>query len=170
MSLQDDLLEQAEHLIGRERKKPKQASLRRAISAAYYALFHLILDEGSKQFATNPKLRTLVRRAFSHSEMKKAAKSLASGGSLPEHVDAIFQGTIPPELRAIAKSFITLQEHRHEADYDLNTSFRKSQVADLIGLARKAFADWAAVKARPADRAAVELFLTSMLLWDRWGK
>jgi hypothetical protein len=33
-----DLLEQAKHLANREKKRPRQASLRRAVSTAYYAL------------------------------------------------------------------------------------------------------------------------------------
>ena len=41
MSFPNDLLEQARHLANREPKRPKQASLRRAVSTAYYALFHL---------------------------------------------------------------------------------------------------------------------------------
>lgn len=39
MSLHADLLKQARHLATKERRRPSQASLRRAISAAYYALF-----------------------------------------------------------------------------------------------------------------------------------
>lgn len=38
----DGLLEQAEHLLDVDPRKPKQASLRRAMSAAYYSLFHLL--------------------------------------------------------------------------------------------------------------------------------
>lgn len=45
MGLPEDLLEQAGHLARRERKRPRQASLRRAVSAAYYALFHLLTSE-----------------------------------------------------------------------------------------------------------------------------
>lgn len=41
MAFPDDLLEQAVHLARREPGRPRQASLRRAISTAYYALFHL---------------------------------------------------------------------------------------------------------------------------------
>jgi len=37
MSLHADLLAQAEYLAKKEPKRPRQASLRRAISAAYYA-------------------------------------------------------------------------------------------------------------------------------------
>jgi hypothetical protein len=45
MAFADDLPEQAYHLGRRERKNPIQASLRRAVSTAYYALFHLLIDE-----------------------------------------------------------------------------------------------------------------------------
>jgi hypothetical protein len=49
MSLQGDLLEQARHLAKRERRRPKQASLRRAISTAYYyALIHLLVAETTR--------------------------------------------------------------------------------------------------------------------------
>jgi uncharacterized protein (UPF0332 family) len=43
MAFPDDLLEQANHLANREPELPRQASLRRAVSAAYYALFHLLI-------------------------------------------------------------------------------------------------------------------------------
>src|SRR5712692_5365690 len=45
MPYADDLLEQARHLANREKKRPRQASLRRAVSTAYYALFHLLISE-----------------------------------------------------------------------------------------------------------------------------
>ena len=37
--------------------EPKQASLRRAISAAYYSLFHLLIDDGARRITTNPLIR-----------------------------------------------------------------------------------------------------------------
>jgi uncharacterized protein (UPF0332 family) len=45
MSFAQDLLEQAQHLVDWDGANPKQASLRRAVSTAYYALFHLLIDE-----------------------------------------------------------------------------------------------------------------------------
>jgi len=45
MPFADDLLKQAYHLASKERKNPKQASLRRAVSTAYHALVHLLIDE-----------------------------------------------------------------------------------------------------------------------------
>ncbi len=47
MAFHDDLLEQANHLARRERGRPRQASLRRAVSSAYYALFHLLIEPGN---------------------------------------------------------------------------------------------------------------------------
>ena len=64
MPLHGDLLEQAEHLARREKQRPKQASLRRAISTAYYALFHLLVDAGTRSVGTRgrePMRRQLAR-------------------------------------------------------------------------------------------------------------
>jgi uncharacterized protein (UPF0332 family) len=48
VSLAADLVDQAAHLTALERGRPKQASLRRAVSSAYYSLFHLIVDDASR--------------------------------------------------------------------------------------------------------------------------
>ena len=170
MSFSGDLLDQARHLATRDKYRPKQASLRRAVSAAYYALFHLLLDEGAGLFVADKGLRKLLRRAFGHGEMKKAANSFASGGNLPDHVRKAYPAAIPTELRKVAKAFVNLQVSRHAADYDLAATFTRVEVQELIALAQTAVDDWHAVRARPADRAAIELFLAAMLLWDRWGK
>ncbi len=42
MSLHADLLDPAEQLAQLDPRRPKQANLRRAVSSAYYALFHLL--------------------------------------------------------------------------------------------------------------------------------
>jgi hypothetical protein len=47
MSLPADLLAQARRLVSLDPRRPRQASLRRAISTAYYALFHLLISEAS---------------------------------------------------------------------------------------------------------------------------
>jgi len=51
MSFADDLLEQSYDLAHKEPANPKQASLRRAVSTAYYALFHLLIDEAVSKWA-----------------------------------------------------------------------------------------------------------------------
>lgn len=68
MTLAKDFLSQARMLAHREPRRPKQASLRRAASAAYYALFHLLVDAASRQLASGTgslELRHRVARVFS---------------------------------------------------------------------------------------------------------
>jgi hypothetical protein len=81
LALHHDLLDQAAHLATQEIKKPKQASLRRSVSAAYYALFHLLIDEGARRLSpTRPDgLRVLVRRAYGHGEMRNVCRRFVDG-------------------------------------------------------------------------------------------
>lgn len=81
MSLHDDLKKQAWHLATREPKRPRQASLRRAISSAYYALFHLLIEDSGRFLlsGTNRKhMRETLARAFAHADMKKAEAFMLS--------------------------------------------------------------------------------------------
>ncbi|WP_309722581.1 hypothetical protein [Armatimonas sp.] len=81
MSLAHDLLEQAEHLAKRERGRPKQASLRRAVSTAYYALFHLLLEDAALQAVPGSlaSWRPIAGRAINHGDVRKVAAWFASG-------------------------------------------------------------------------------------------
>ena len=82
MSLHGDLLEQAGRLARQEPRKPKQASLRRAVSAAYYALFHLLINEATRLFLSGVQreaLRLRLARAFRHSAMKHVSQAFARG-------------------------------------------------------------------------------------------
>ena len=77
MSLHGDLLTQARFLVRREPRRPRQASLRRAVSAAYYALFHLLIHEATRMMVSGSSLgslRTLVARAFAHATMNEACR------------------------------------------------------------------------------------------------
>jgi hypothetical protein len=138
----DDLLEQALKLATLDTKKPKQASLRRAISAAYYAVFHLLVDEACRvqigaQHNQAP-FRQVLGRAFTHGVMKEACKSFG-GGTLKKGVakGLPVSFTIPGEIREFADTFVELQGKRHLADYDLTERFKRSDVLTLIAEVRK---------------------------------
>ena len=73
MSFADDLLEQAYHLANLEPGTPKQASLRRAVSTAYYALFHLLIDEAVSNWNV-PRQRSTLARTFEHSKMRNVCQ------------------------------------------------------------------------------------------------
>src|SRR5690348_10656250 len=68
-----DLLEQAKHLAKREKNKPRQASLRRAASTAYYALFHFLIYEATLNWR-RPEQRKSLSRFFEHGKMKAACE------------------------------------------------------------------------------------------------
>jgi hypothetical protein len=72
MPFPEDLLEQAKHLANRERGKPRQASLRRAVSTAYYALFHFLIAEATLNWK-RAEQRYVLARLFEHGRMKSAS-------------------------------------------------------------------------------------------------
>lgn len=148
MRYAEDLLEQAESLARREPKRPKQASSRRAISTAYYGVFHLLTGEtaGLLLRGTKARLRSALARAFSHSEMAAASKSFGSGTMIDILARSIGTASVPTDLRIVAAAFINLQQARHEADYDLATSVSRQDARDLIERARAAFQAWQRVK------------------------
>src|SRR5271157_5380665 len=78
MSLHADLLEQAKRLAQLDPRRPKQANLRRAISSAYYALFHLLAWEASAVYAVEPGMAARINRTLNHAEMKKASSMIAN--------------------------------------------------------------------------------------------
>jgi uncharacterized protein (UPF0332 family) len=164
MRLHDELLDQARHLATREPKKPKQASLRRAISSAYYALFHLLLYEATHLlFPSTPAgLRERASRAFSHGEAKSVCESWAKGNG----VDGLTADPIESGLRDVAAALVDLQELRHKADYDLTEAFDRYEVLVAIKKVENAIVSWKQVRA--ASNAKV--FLSALLLHGRWNK
>jgi len=165
MALHHDLLEQADHLARRETRRPRQASVRRAISSAYYALFHLLAAEGARSFAPAQPLllRLQVRRAFGHRDMQEVCRQFAAG-SPNQATGRLLQGTLEPALRRFAEIFIELQEARHDADYDVTATFSRFDASQKVRLAREAFALWAQIRGGP--NAAV--FLGALLLQRHW--
>jgi uncharacterized protein (UPF0332 family) len=164
MSLHLDLLEQASTLAAIDRRRPKQASLRRAVSASYYALFHLLTSEASALYAAEFGLAARINRTHNHGDMKKTSAMIAND-KLPRGVQPLGGGyTTPPDLKIVANAFVSLQQARHEADYDLTRTFRRQETLAFVQTANQAFEAWERVKKSDDAR----LFLACFLLWKRW--
>lgn len=162
MSRPTDLLEQARHLSRRERGRPRQASLCRAASAAYYALFHLLGDESAKLLFPR-ELRTPLRRAFDHGKMRQMADEFRR----PSSRVCSDLGVVPTvDLQSVAKAFIDLQEARHKADYDASHRLTRSEVNGYVMAAQNAFDTWKRIRNSPEARAV----LTVLLVGDRWRR
>lgn len=156
MPLAHDLLEQAQFLVRREKRKPKQASLRRAVSTAYYAAFHLLgADAASQAGPPNPiGLRVQLQRSLEHGAMKETARRFESK-TPPTIVKRLVPATIPSGLVDVAKCFVRLQEERHSADYDLTSPFDRARAQNAVDLSIRLFRYWE--KVRATDEARVFL-------------
>lgn len=165
MALHHDLLDQANHLATREPRRPRQASLRRAVSSAYYGLFHLLADEGARRLAPSQPaaLRLQVRRAFAHRDMYQACQQFAAGAPKPATA-RLLQGPLEAQISQVAKVFVELQDARHQADYDLTVTFDRLDVMLKVQSVRSSFGAWTEVRDNP--NAAV--FLAALLLQPRW--
>jgi uncharacterized protein (UPF0332 family) len=166
VTLTADLLAQAEHLLRVDRGRPRQASLRRSVSAAYYALFHLLVADGVAELAVAklPGVRRLHCRAFVHSEMREVAETFARG-TLPKHVASALR---PPSagLRRVAEAFQELREARHHADYNVYRRFSRDEASTFVAQARVAAEAWR----RLPDREEARSFLHALFAWRRWKR
>jgi len=156
----DDLLEQAKHLANREKKRPRQASLRRAVSTAYYALFHLLVHEATLNWK-RVNQRALLARFFEHGKMKAASHD--QRGEINTYLKT--KPAPCPELdcarhlHRVADTFFWAQQQRHTADYDNSTTWTRTDVMTLIDLVDSAFRSWHQIR----DEAAAQAYLISLL-------
>lgn len=137
MPYPNDLLEQAWHLANREPKKPKQASLRRAVSTAYYALFHLLGIELAKNWKRAAE-RSKIARILSHGQMAR-------------------------HLHAIASTFVEMRQQREIADYDTSRKWGRTDVLEKIESVQAAFDSWREI----SDEPEAQNFLVTLLLKNR---
>jgi hypothetical protein len=166
MALAQELLVQADRMLSAP--YPTEADHRRAISNAYYGLFHMLVDEALALFcpARPASLSATVRRGFQHTTMKDVCKSAGHGfkANLSDALKPVFSDPIEPELAAVANSFVALQADRHRADYALHETFSWTMADTALQMARDGFAQWQRVKG--SDNA--NAFLVALLLAKQW--
>lgn len=137
--MHDDLLDIAEQLARLDSGRPRQASLRRAVSSAYYALFHALAALCANQFVGWKQpwdVFTPIYRSLDHGR----AKELFSGWGRKHG----------GEIALIGQVFIKLQEQRHIADYDPKPFLGRAETLSLIDEVRKALDHIASLS--PEDR------------------
>ena len=121
--------------------EPKQVDLRRAVSAAYYAFFHLLTTEAAQNWKHQSQ-RDRFARMFDHGRMK-ACSSRVSSRPLPVDANEI---RIAKDLKLVADSFVKLQHARHTADYDNSKAWSRTQVWEVICEAQDAMAAWSNIR------------------------
>lgn len=157
----EHLLEQAERLTQPPPAgPPRQVDLRRAISSAYYALFHKILIAAADEFVgfvhRGTREYALVFRSMDHGKLKDVCQEVVKSTPSPKYRAHIPAGGFSADLTDFADAFPTLQEQRHSADYDPLPRYRTSDARAVIATARVAIQKFTAVA--PDERKAF-LFL-----------
>ena len=133
MPFAEALLRDAHHLADRGGSKPRQSSLRRAVSTAYYALFHLLIADFVMNWKTKDQ-RARLGRMFEHKKMVNAKLQGRHGGP------------VEADLIRVIKAFAQLQDERHSADYDVGRSWTRSDVKTRLKIADEAFAAWKRIR------------------------
>ena len=134
---------------------PRQADLRRAVSTAYYALFHAICAAAADRFigkAASVQLRAVVLRSFSHREMVKVCQAIENGNPGSRY-GRILPTPLPADLCRVASAFVQLQKARHAADYDPVSKHLKAEAQAHIDSAENALSLCAALSKEPAFEA-----------------
>jgi hypothetical protein len=139
----DHLLQQADKLIASSKAgRPRQADLRRAVSAAYYAVFHSVLAAAADNFVGPTKRREisygLAYRRVDHRWLRELCSCITKT-TMPTKFQP-FQpaGGFGSELRAFSGAVGTLQKARHDADYDPLFRLGIREARNRIALARSA--------------------------------
>jgi hypothetical protein len=154
MAYHDDLLAQALQLV--RVSPPSQLTPRRAVSAAYYAVFHFLISEATANWK-NPLLRTALGRAYDHGIMRAASNRILSTKDFP------FLGESPEvvsDLRFVAQTFSQLQEDRHFADYNLTKDLDPTEASTQVTAAEKIFNIWPSIRGEQIAQA----YLVSLLV------
>jgi hypothetical protein len=160
-----------------ERRRPKQATLRRAVSTAYYGLFHFLIEESTVLLCGAGRgdagFRQLAARAFAHREMKSACAEFLKPN--PQQVRPLLRPLWTklvivnnPEAKMIAQTFIDLHGDRQIADYDLSVSFSRPVALNAVTRAERAVNAWRQLKA--ANLGVCRLFALALILWPNLAR
>ena len=160
MSRADDLLQLAEELSNLHEPNHRQVDLSRAVSTAYYALFHLLISEATANWMED-RLRPILGRIFEHAKMKSACEAKIS------ELNSYFEGNpsrsreqvVSLHLHWVAKTFVQSQQQRHDADYNTVKEWTDTEVATLIASVAQAFKSWRIIHAE----LVAQTLLVSML-------
>ena len=149
-----ELIAVAEGLINGP--SPPNSHIARAISTAYYAIFHHIGHTACELFIGGPddelrRAKVHLMRSIEHRDLAKRMGTAQGSGM-----------DFPKELVGFANSFCIMQKHRHDADYDTYREFTRPDAESLIADVRCKMLDFD--KVSPKHRKA---FLVWALLEKR---
>ena len=111
--------------LGSGRGRPRQSELRRAVSLAYYAMFHSLAKQSADMLVGATRGRRSQRAWL------QAYRSLEHGLAAAQCRRPIIR-RFPDEIQQFAEAFVDNQQMRHDADYNPDASYIRSDVLQLI--------------------------------------
>lgn len=131
----DHYLDQADHLIAWS--SGRQVELRRAISAAYYGVFHAVMRAAADTYVGSSNRKSaeysLAYRHIDHAGLKTACEAFKRPFSESDRLSPS-----DPDIRAFAAAVLELQARRHSADYDPALYLYVLDVRAVVATARDA--------------------------------
>ncbi len=166
--LSDDFLQHARMLSELNEGKPCRADGRRAVSAAYYSLFHLLIESSVEHLAKNwcEPIQIGIHRAYGHKDMKTVCEIFKLQTLSQKYRFLLADGistTVPDALKKVACAFIDLQDLRHAADYQISPDIAAEDICRGVLRASEAFEQWKSV----STTEHAKLLLTMLLLKDK---
>ena len=148
-----ELIASAYKLVASVGAVPSEADLRRAISTAYYAVFHALAASNAELVAGQPQT------PMSSYAWERVYRRLDHGRA-QNNLRAIMD-QLSPNGENFARTFIELQGLRQEADYDPNFSITSTRTLNLIELAETAISAFAQLSEEERR------FIAAQSLFDR---
>jgi len=110
------------------------------VSAAYYALFHLLAHAAATIVAPNvgEEVNHRIQRWLDHSEMKRICGRFLATQFTQPLLDLIGRSA-SVDMQLVARTFVQLQDARHSADYDLSWSVTRGEALQFIAAVQEAF-------------------------------
>jgi hypothetical protein len=145
---------------------PRQVDLRRAISSAYYGVFHFVLAAATDQFVGVTKRNTgeygRVYRSTDHRQLRELCEEVRKPNLSAKYAGHQPRTGFGPNIAAFGAAFIELQEKRHSADYDPMIRVKISDAQLAIKTARAAI-----VRFENANRTRRKAFFSLLLFPPR---
>ncbi len=145
---------------------PRQADLRRALSSAYYALFHFLLTEAADEFVgvnrRGAKQYTLAYRSIDHRTLRDVSVEVRKSTPSSKYRAYVPADGLGSVIKDVAFGAIELQQTRNSADYDPAARFDRADVQFALDTARRSTGSF-----RSADRELRRTFLALLLFPPR---
>ena len=146
---------------------PDEADARRSISACYYAVFNLFINEAAALQPGSGDLQDAVRRSMQHREVRRVCDAVATRfGARPAALQRLLAEPVGRDLIDVVVAFAELQDGRFKADYDLMARVTRLDALEAFFTARTVADTWPTLLPDPNTRT----FLLALLFHDRWTR